>query len=59
MSGGSRLSVVLDLFSRRVIGCAQASTQDEVLIETARPVTLLGQRPSADLLFPSDRGFLY
>jgi putative transposase len=48
MSGGSRLSVVLDLFSRRVIGWAMAATQDEALIETALHMALLGRQPSAD-----------
>ncbi len=32
MKAGSRLSVVLDLFSRRVVGWAMAPTQDETLI---------------------------
>lgn len=53
------LAVVLDLFSRRVIGWAMAATQDETLIETALRMALLGRRPSADLLFHSDRGSQY
>ena len=59
MRDGSRLSVVLDLFSRRVIGWAMAATQDETLIETARLLALLGRHPAAGLLFHSDRGSQY
>ena len=50
MKDGSRLSVVLDLFSRRVIGWAMAATQDEALIETALRMALLGRQPSPGLL---------
>ena len=53
------LAVVLDLFSRRVIGWAMAATQDETLIETALRMALLGRHPSVDLLFHSDRGSQY
>ena len=59
MKAGSRLSVVLDLFSRRVIGWAMAAIQDETLIETALRMALLGRQPAARLLFPSDRGSQY
>ena len=58
-AGESHLAVVLDLFSRRVIGWAMAATQDKTLIETALHMALLGRRPSADLLFHSDRGSQY
>src|SRR5947209_18690600 len=50
------LAVVLDLFSRRVIGWAMAATQDETLIETALRMALLARHPAAGLLFHSDRG---
>lgn len=53
------LAVVLDLFSRRVIGWAMAVTQDERLIETAFRMALSGRHPSAGLLFHSDRGSQY
>jgi transposase InsO family protein len=53
------LAVVLDLFSRRVIGWARASTQDETLIETASRMALLARRPAAELLFHSDRRSQY
>ena len=53
------LAVVLDLYSRRVIGWAMASTKDEALIEQAFRMALLGRHPSAGLLFHSDRGSQY
>jgi putative transposase len=53
------LAIVLDLFSRRVIGPALAAIQDETLIETARLLALLARRPAAGLLFHSDRGSQY
>jgi putative transposase len=53
------LAVVLDLYSRRVIGWAMAATQDEALIETAFRMALLGRHPPAGVLFHSDRGSQY
>jgi putative transposase len=48
--------VVLDLFSRRVIGWAMAATQDESLIEQARLLAQLSRHPAAGVLFHADRG---
>jgi putative transposase len=53
------LAVVLDLFSRRVVGWAMAATQDEKLVEMAWRMALLQRRPEAGLLFHSDRGSQY
>ena len=53
------LAVVLDLFSRRVIGWAMAATPNEVLIETALRMALLDRQPSPRVLFHSDRGSQY
>ncbi len=53
------LAAVLDLFSRRVIGWAMGSSQDETLIEAAFRMALLGRHPRAGLLFHSDRGSQY
>ncbi len=53
------LAVVLDLFSRRVIGWAMTAIQDETLIETALRMALLGRQPSPGLMFHSDRGSQY
>ena len=57
--GWLSLAVVLDLYSRRVIGWAMAATQDEALIEQAFRMALLARHPSAGVLFHSDRGAQY
>ena len=41
------LAVVLDLYSRCVIGWAMAASQDEALIERAFQMALLARHPSA------------
>ncbi len=53
------LAVVLDLYSRRVIGWAMAATQDEALIEKAFQMALQARRPPGGVLFHSDRGSQY
>lgn len=53
------LAVVLDLFSRRVVGWAMGASQDTSLVETALRMALLGRHPGAGLLFHSDRGSQY
>jgi putative transposase len=53
------LAVVLDLFSRRVVGWAMAATQDEILVSMALRMALVTRRPEAGLLFHSDRGSQY
>jgi putative transposase len=53
------LAVVLDLYSRRVIGWSMAASQDEALIERAFQMALLGRQPPAGVLFHSDRGSQY
>jgi transposase InsO family protein len=53
------LAVVLDLFSRRVVGWAMAACQDELLVTAALRMALLRRRPAAELLFHSDRGSQY
>lgn len=57
--GWLSLAVVLDLFSRRVVGWAMADCQDETLVAAALRRALLGRRPPAGLLFHSDRGSQY
>ena len=54
--GWLSLAVVLALFSRRVIGWARASIQDETLIENALHMALLGRQPTAGRLVHADRG---
>jgi putative transposase len=53
------LAVVLDLYSRRVIGWAMAATQDEALIEKAFQMALLARHPATGVLFHSVRGSQY
>jgi len=53
------LAVVLDLFSRRVIGWAMRAKMDAELVETALRMALLGRRPPAGLLHHSDQGSQY
>ena len=53
------LAVVLDLFSRRVIGWAMSPKMDAKLVETALRMALLGRRPPAGLLHHSDQGSQY
>lgn len=53
------LAVVLDLFSRRVIGWAMSARMDTQLVETALRMALLGRRPPAGFLHHSDQGSQY
>ena len=53
------LAVVLDLFSRMVVGWAMAPTEDEMLVELAFQMALARRHPPAGLLHHSDRGSEY
>jgi transposase InsO family protein len=53
------LAVILDLFSRRVIGWAMSETMDTVLVESALRMALLSRQPEAGLLHHSDQGCQY
>jgi len=53
------LAVVLDLFSRMVVGWSMAATQDATLVVQALQMALTGRRPLAGLLHHSDRGSTY
>ena len=50
------LAVILDLFSRMVIGWSMAATEDEQLVELALRMAVAQRRPPAGLLHHSDRG---
>jgi putative transposase len=50
------LAVILDLFSRRVVGWAMAEREDGHLVELALRMALATRRPPAGLLHHSDRG---
>jgi putative transposase len=53
------LAVILDLWSRRVVGWAAASTLHATLVEAALRRALRARRPSKGLLHHSDRGSQY
>jgi transposase InsO family protein len=53
------LAVVLDLFSRMVIGWAMAAVQDAKLVGNALQMAVARRSPPAGLLHHSDRGSTY
>ena len=53
------LAVVLDLFSRRVVGHAAAATMATVLVSDALALACGRRRPASGLLHHSDRGSQY
>ncbi len=50
------LAVILDLFSRLVVGWSMAATEDEQLVELARLLAVAQRHPEAGLMHHSDRG---
>lgn len=53
------LAVVLDLYSRRVVGWAMRHTQDHALVLDALAMAVQQRRPAAGLVHHSDRGRQY
>jgi len=53
------LAVVLDLFSRKVVGWAMSERMDTPLVLAALRMALQGRRPPAGLLHHSDQGSQY
>ncbi len=53
------LAVVLDLFSRKVIGWAMRPTMDTPLVADALRMALRDRQPPAGLLHHSDQGCQY
>jgi putative transposase len=53
------LAVVLDLFSRRIVGWSMSDTIDSALVQDALRMALLHRHPDGDLLHHSDRGVQY
>lgn len=53
------LAVVLDLFSRRVVGWAMSENMERSLVLDALQMALAARKPSAGLLCHSDRGSQY
>jgi len=54
--GWLHLAVILDLYSRRVVGWAMAATENAELCEMALRMAVARRHPGADLLHHSDRG---
>lgn len=53
------LAVILDVFSRRVVGWAMSTRCDELLVETALRMALARRQPGTGLLHHTDRGSQY
>ncbi len=53
------LAIVVDLFSRKVVGWAMAATMETVLVETALEMAVGRRQPLPGLLHHSDRGSQY
>lgn len=59
LEGWLYLGVVLDLFSRRIVGWAMGATLERSLVVAALDMALLERPPSAGLVCHSDRGSQY
>jgi putative transposase len=53
------LAIVLDLFSRKVVGWAMSAQMNTALVETALRMALQTRQPDASLLHHSDQGSQY
>ncbi len=53
------LAAILDLCSRKIVGCAMSERIDTSLVLKALAMALLHRTPPANLLFHSDRGVQY
>jgi putative transposase len=53
------VAVILDLFSRLVVGWAMGPNNDEELVRTALEMALLRRSPPSEMLFHSDQGSPY
>ncbi len=58
-AGWLYLAVILDLYSRMVVGWSMSSCCDEELVERALDMALARRRPQTGLLHHSDRGCQY
>lgn len=58
-SGSVHLAVVLDLFSRRVVGWAMHGQMTEKLVVDALTMALMSRQPHGPLIHHSDRGSQY
>ena len=53
------LAVIMDLFSRRIVGWSMGSTMDVSLVAAALDMAVEGRRPAPGCIFHSDRGSQY
>ena len=53
------LAVVMDLFSRKIVGWAMSENIDSALVQSAMKMALLHRRPGEGLIHHSDRGVQY
>ena len=53
------LAVVMDLFSRRIVGWAMSENIDSALVQSAMTMAMLHRRPGVGLIHHSDRGVQY
>lgn len=53
------LAIILDLYSRKVVGWAMRDRLDTQLVESAWRMAVINRHPPADLLHHSDRGSQY
>jgi transposase InsO family protein len=53
------LAVILDLFSRRIVGWAMEQTIDRTLVVSALDMAIGSRKPASNLLCHSDRGSQY
>jgi putative transposase len=53
------LAIVLDLFSRRIVGWSMSNKIDSALVQSAMSMALTDRRPDAGLIHHSDRGVQY
>ena len=53
------LAVVLDLFSRRIVGCSMAPSLEKTLIVDALQMAVTTRNPKKGLIYHSDRGSQY
>ncbi len=58
-TGWLYLAVVLDVFSRRVVGWAMSSLLETTLVLDALNMALWNRRPTAGVVHHSDRGVQY
>ena len=58
-SGWMYLAAVMDRYSRRIVGWAMGTRQDETLVEQALAMAMTHRKPEAGLLHHSDRGCQY